>query len=147
MGRQRQFVDASLLMRAAVKPLSRPWLTLLLSVVGVVAIASGVRLLTMNSDYRAFFSKDNPHVAAFDALQAMYTKDDNILIAVEPVGGTVFTPDVLSAVDELVEIGWRIPFATRVDAITNFQRTRSDGDDLYIEDIVLDSRSLKDSDV
>jgi len=104
-------------------------LTLLLSVVGVVAIASGVRLLTMNSDYRAFFSKDNPQVAAFDALQAMYTKDDNILIAVEPVGGTVFTPDVLSAVDELVEIGWRIPFATRVDAITNFQRTRSDGDD------------------
>jgi uncharacterized protein len=57
-------------MRAAAKLLSRPWWTLLLSVVGVVAIASGVRLLTMNSDYRAFFSKDNPQVAAFDALQA-----------------------------------------------------------------------------
>ena len=56
MGGKRQFVDASLLMRAAAKPLLRPWWTLLLSVIGVVAIASGVRLLTMNSDYRAFFS-------------------------------------------------------------------------------------------
>jgi predicted RND superfamily exporter protein len=147
MDGQRQFVDAPLLVRAAAKPLSRPWWTLLLSIAGVVAIASGARLLTMNSDYRAFFSKDNPQVAAFDALNAMYTKDDNILIAVEPVSGTVFTPEVLSAIDELVKIGWRIPFATRVDAITNFQRTRADGDDLYIEDIVVQPRSLKDSDL
>ena len=36
-GRAEEFVDASLLMRAAAKPLSRPWWTLLLSVVGVVA--------------------------------------------------------------------------------------------------------------
>ena len=101
----------------------------------------------MNSDYRVFFSKDNPQVAAFDALQAMYTKDDNILIAVEPAHGTVFTPEGMSAIDELVTIGWHIPFATRVDAITNFQRTRSDGDDLHIDDMVANPRSLKDGDL
>jgi len=147
MGGQGQLVNASLLARAAAKPLSTPWWTLFLSVVGVVVIASGAPLLTMNSDYRVFFSKDNPQVAAFDALQSMYTKDDNILIALEPVGGTVFTPTLLSAVDELVSVGWRIPFATRVDAITNFQRTRADGDDLYIHDMVPNPQSVRDPDL
>ena len=132
MGEQKQLVNASLLVRVARRSVSKPWWTLILTIAGVVAIASGGRLLTMNSDYRAFFSRDNPQVAAFDALQATYTKDDNILIALEPAGGTVFTPEVLAAIDELVTIGWRIPFATRVDAITNFQRTRADGDDLYM---------------
>ena len=90
------------LTQAAARTLSAPRWTLLLSVVVVLAIASGMRLLTMNSDYKVFFSKDNPQVAAFEDLQATYTKDDNILIGLEPVGGTVFTPRVLSAIDTAI---------------------------------------------
>ena len=42
----------------------------------------------------------------------------------------------LEAVEELTEGAWQIPFALRVDSITNFQHTWADGDELIVEDLV-----------
>src|SRR5215203_438855 len=118
------------------------WRVLLVAVLFVAAIGSGARLVTMNADYKVFFSKKNPQLAAFDALQKIYTKDDNIIIAIEPADGNVFSRSTLAALESLVTQSWRVPFATRVDAITNFQVTRADGDNLYVEDLVADARTL-----
>jgi predicted RND superfamily exporter protein len=121
------------------------WRVLLVAVLVVAAIGSGARLLKMNADYKVFFSKANPQLAAFEALQNTYTKDDNILIAIEPADGDVFSRATLSALEALVAESWRVPFATRVDAITNFQVTRADGDDLYVEDLVEGAATLSDA--
>src|SRR5215207_10700155 len=102
------------------------WGVLVVAVLLVAATGSGARLLTMNADYNVFFSKKNPQLAAFDALQKIYTKDDNILIAIEPADGNVFSRATLAALLSLVTESWRVPFATRVDALTNFQVTRAD---------------------
>jgi hypothetical protein len=118
------------------------WRVLLIAVALVVATGTGVRHLTMNADYKVFFSKANPQLTAFDALQNTYTKDDNILIAIEPADGDVFSRATLSALEALVTASWRVPFATRVDAITNFQVTRAAGDDLYVEDLVQGAATL-----
>ena len=123
------------------------WRVLLVAVLVVVAIGTGVARLTMNADYKVFFSKKNPQLAAFDALQNTYTKDDNILIALEPADGNVFSRGTLVALESLVAQSWRVPFATRVDAVTNFQLTRADGDDLYVGDLVQDAASLSDADL
>ncbi|HKH92130.1 MAG TPA: MMPL family transporter, partial [Gemmatimonadaceae bacterium] len=123
------------------------WRVLLVGVLLVAATGSGVRLLTMNADYKVFFSKANPQLAAFEALQTTYTKDDNILIAIEPADGNVFSRTTLAAVESLVTESWRVPFATRVDAITNFQVTRADGDDLYVEDLVQRAATLPDAEL
>ena len=121
------------------------WRVLLVPVLLVAAIGTGVARLTMNADYKVFFSKENPQLAAFDALQNTYTKDDNILIALEPADGNVFSRETLAALEALVAQSWRVPFATRVDAITNFQVTRADGDNLYVEDLVRDAAKLSDT--
>ena len=123
------------------------WRVLLVAGLLVAATGSGARLLKMNADYKVFFSKRNPQLAAFDALQKIYTKDDNILIAIEPADGNVFSRATLTALESLVAESWRVPFATRVDAITNFQVTRADGDNLYVEDLVQSASTISDAEL
>ena len=55
------------------------WAVIALSLALVVGIGSGARKLYMKNDYRVFFGEDNPQLNSFEALQAIYTKDDNIL--------------------------------------------------------------------
>lgn len=125
----------------------RPWLVLLASVLVTAAVASGARHLQMNSDYKVFFSDENPQLRDFEALQARFTKDDNIFIAIEPAEGTVFTGDRLSAIEGLVGAAWTVPFATRVDALTNYQHTRSEGDDLFVDDLIYGASAMSDAEI
>ena len=115
------------------------WLVLPVTVLLVVAAASGGRFLWFDTDYRVFFSEDNPQLKAFDDLQNVYGKNDNVLFVLAPAGGEVFTAPVLAAVEQLTEKAWQIPFAIRVDSVTNFQHTRAEGDDLFVADLVSDA--------
>ena len=57
-----------------------------------------------------------------------------------PADGMVFTPETLSAVEWLTEQAWQIPYSIRVDSVTNFQHTYAEGDDLIVEDLVMDAQ-------
>lgn len=119
------------------------WLVIVLSIVGAFLIASNARFLTFGNNYRVFFSDENPELTAFETLQNTYTKNDNYFFVIKPKdGGDVFRADVLSAVEELTEQAWQLPFSTRVDSVTNFQHTYATEDDLIVEDLVSDPASL-----
>ncbi len=113
-----------------------PWTTILLSVLFVAAAASGGRLLAFKTDYRVFFSDDNPQLIAFESLEAMYTKNDNVMFIVAPKSGDAFDERTLEAVRTLTEKAWQTPFSTRVDSVSNFQHTEAEGDDLVVRDLV-----------
>jgi hypothetical protein len=72
------------------------WLVIVATVVVAVVMASGVQFLGFSTNYRVFFSAENPQLQAFDALQKIYIRDDNIAIVIHPANGEVFTPDLLS---------------------------------------------------
>lgn len=118
------------------------WPILVLSVLWVFAVASGGRFLQFKTDYRVFFSKDNPQLLAFDALERTYTKNDNVLFVLTPKDANVFSPTTLAAVEALTEESWQIPYSIRVDSITNFQNTEAEGDDLIVADLVRDATQL-----
>ena len=115
------------------------WLVMLVTVLLVAAAASGGRFLWFDTDYRVFFSKDNPQLQSFEELQNVYGKNDNVLFVVAPAAGEVFTAQVLAAVESLTEQAWQIPYSVRVDSVTNFQHTRAEGDDLFVADLVSDA--------
>jgi len=121
----------------------RPWLVLAATLILAGAAAAGASKLGFIDEYRVFFSKDNPQLLAFDQLEATYTKNDNILIVVETPDGDAFSAKTLSVVEEITAEAWKIPFAIRVDSLTNFQHTYAEGeDDLIVEDLVVDATSL-----
>jgi predicted RND superfamily exporter protein len=102
----------------------------------------GIGHLQFSSGYRVFFGKTNPQLNAFDAIERIYTKNDNVLFVLQPASGDVFTPRVLDAVQELTAAGWKVPYSSRVDSITNFQYTHAEEDDLIVADLVTNPENL-----
>lgn len=109
--------------------------------------ASGGRFLTFSTDYRVFFSPENPQLNAFEALQQVYTKNDNVLFVLAPEDGNVFTPETLEAVTWLTQAAWQIPYSIRVDSLSNFQHTHAQGDDLIVSDLVTNAQRLSPTDI
>ena len=109
---------------------------LISSIVLVAAIGSGARFITFDTDYRVFFSEDNPQLKTFEQLQNTYTKTDNVMFVLAPKDGNVFNRETLASIARLTEASWQIPYSIRVDSLTNYQHTRADGDDLHVDDLV-----------
>ncbi len=123
------------------------WLVVALATLVMLAITAGVRFITVTNDYRILFGEDNPQLAAFDALENTYSASKAVLIAVAPRDGSVFTREVLGAVEELTEAAWRAPYSSRVNSLTNYTHSEALDDDLVVAPLVDDASSLSDADV
>ncbi|PON16052.1 hypothetical protein C2W62_20560 [Candidatus Entotheonella serta] len=118
------------------------WPIVLATILAVAIAASGARFLWFSADYRDYISEDNPHRIALEALHSTYTKNESILFVLAPKSGEVFTAEALDAVLFVTREAWRIPYAIRVDSVTNFQHTRADGDSIVVADLVTDAKQL-----
>ena len=124
------------------------WLTIFLSALVILVLATGVRHLTMvDVDVRNHFSKDDPHIVALEQLEETYALSDVALVAVAPKSGTVFSRETLVAIEELTELLWRTPYATRVDSITNYTHSEGLEDTLIVEPLIDEANSLSDADI
>lgn len=122
------------------------WLVLIASI--SLTVYLGLQgTMKFDGDYHVFFSKSNPELEAFDALQDKYTKDDNVILVLSPENKNVFTRENLTAIEELTTNAWNTPYSSRVDAITNFQYTRAVDDDLYVDDLSYDSQNKSESEI
>lgn len=117
------------------------WLVLAAALLVAGLIGSGASRLEFSTNYRVFFSEANPELQAFEELQNTYTKNDNFFFVLEPSAGAAFDSDTIAAVEELTEAAWKIPYAIRVDSVSNFQHTFAIEDDLVVEDLVRDAAS------
>ena len=110
----------------------------------LIPILAGIGFSNLKfiTDSKVFFKKDNPQLVAYEKLENLYTDDDNILITIAPKSGVVFTKENLAAIQELTKSSWQTPSSVRVDAVTNFQYTRADGDDLYVSNLVEEAENL-----
>ena len=106
------------------------------AVLVAVLIGSGASRLEFSTNYRVFFSDANPELQAFEDLQNTYTKNDNFFFVVEPKSGEAFDRETMTAVEELTEAAWQIPYTIRVDSVSNFQHTYAEQDDLVVGDLV-----------
>lgn len=122
--------------------LAHRWWIIFGTVLIVVGLGAGARMITFSNDYRMFFGADNPQLQAFEALQDTYTKNDNVLFVIAPKDGKVFKPATLAMIEWLTKEAWQIPYSIRVDSVTNFQHTSAEGDDLLVRDLVVDAASL-----
>ena len=121
------------------------WTTILFTLLFTLACGYGAKNLAFSTNYRVFFSESNPELKAFESFQSTYTKNDNVLFVVKKnKPGNVFNDSDLTAIKEITERAWQIPYVIRVDSITNFQHTSAVGDDLIVEDLVEGQNENKD---
>lgn len=126
--------------------IKRKWYVLILTVVLALGLGSQGKM-EFDGDYHVFFSETNPELEAFDALQEKYTKDDNVILVLSPTNKNIFTRENLMAIEELTTEAWNTPYSSRVDAITNYQHTRAEEDDLYVDDLSYESALKSDDEV
>ncbi|RMH20099.1 MAG: hypothetical protein D6698_04750, partial [Gammaproteobacteria bacterium] len=123
------------------------WILVLLLPIIAIALGSGGKNLKFSTDYRVFFSEDNPELLAFEKLEKTYTKNDNVMFILTPKDGTVFTPRTLHAIEQITEEAWQIPHSLRVDSLSNFQNTESEEDDLYVHDLIENADQYSSEDI
>ena len=69
------------------------WLAIALSLFVAGIAASGAKNLGFSTNYRVFFSNENPQLESFERMQDIYSKADNILFVVVPDDKRVFDKD------------------------------------------------------
>jgi predicted RND superfamily exporter protein len=106
----------------------------------------GIQNIKFSTDYRIFFSHDNPHMLAFENLQETYTKDDSLLFVIESKQGNIFEQKLLSMIEAMTEEGWTVPYSSRVDSITNYQHTYAEEDDLIVGNLIEYADQLNEED-
>jgi len=127
--------------------LRHKWVTLILVVLWIMGMGAGAQHLTFTTDYRVFFSEDNPQLVAFENLQDTYTRNDNVMFLLVPKDGQVFTRETLTAVAWLTERAWQTPYSTRVESLSNYQHTSAQEDDLIVEDLAYEPETLNADDL
>lgn len=105
-------------------------------------VSVGALRLDLTTNYRAFFRDTDPQLLEFIQFQDAYGKDDSVLFVLAPAEGDVFWADNLAAIHALTEAAWQIPYARRVDSLTNFPYSRADGDELTVDDLVAEPGAL-----
>ena len=112
------------------------WPIIAATLILVAVSASGILFLKSSTNYRMFFSEDNPQLLAFQSLENTYEKSDHVLFLIVPEKRDALSERALEATVWLTERAWQTPYSTRVDSIANFQHTMADGDDLSVRDLV-----------
>lgn len=134
-------MDFSMLSRYTNYIINHHTLVIFLTLLFVVAAGAGLKNLKTTSDFRIYFSDDNPQLVAFEELEKTYGKQDSLLFYIEPKNKNVFTKDTLALITQLTEKSWLLPYAIRVNSLTNYQHTVVEGDDLTT-DYLLEDASL-----
>lgn len=114
-------------------------------VVGLILMAVaaiGIKNLTFSNNYQVYFDKDNPQLLAYQKLSNTYTRYDTVLFVVEPKSKQVFSKQSLAAIKELTEKAWHLPWAGRVDSLSNYSHIHADGDELIVAPFFDDPNDL-----
>ncbi|WP_088329792.1 MMPL family transporter [Lacimicrobium sp. SS2-24] len=122
--------------------LHRPWWVLLVGILFIAGAGIGAKNLYFRGDYKVYFQPDNPQLLDFEKMQEEFSKNESATIIISPPQGSVFNPQTLRLIYELTDEAWQTPYSTRVDSLANFQHTWAEGDDLIVEDLILDPDNL-----
>jgi len=118
----------------------------LLSLCFSLLLAAGMGRLGLSSDFRVYFSDDNPQLKIFDALEAQFSKMDNLWIFTEYNSAsedlTLFDQQGLSVIESLTRASWQLAHVIRVSSLTNYQHTEVEGDELWVNFLVEGAQQL-----
>jgi len=122
--------------RHADRVLTHRGLTLFLCLALTLACALGIPSLRFSTDYRVYFSPDNPDLAALEKLEENFGRAETILMALTPAAGDVFNRDTLEAVRFLTTEVSRIPYARSAASLANYYDAHGDRDSISAEPLL-----------
>ncbi|MGK0476317.1 MAG: putative RND superfamily exporter protein [Oleispira sp.] len=128
---------------------SLAWIVIIALSAVLILATSGAQHLTFTTDFRSYFSSENPQLRAFEQLEADFNKQDTLvfLVEMEDEQSSVLNPHGLGFLKALTRSAWQIPFARRVDSLINYQRIESTEDELIVNDLVPADTKITNNDI
>ena len=96
------------------------WVMFWLVLLPVLGLAVGVKDLRISAETRVLAGPGDPVRLDLERFEARFAQNNNLFFVVAPSDEDVFTVEGLAAIDFITERAWRLPYANRVDSITNF---------------------------
>lgn len=124
----------------------RKWLVTLLLLMMIV-ISYGASKLTFTSDFRAYFGPENPQLLAFEEMETIFSKQDNVYFYIHAKEGDLFTHSGLNLIETLTDESWKLPYSQRVTSLQNYQHTDVEDDELIIDYLFYESEDLTQPDL
>lgn len=118
------------------------WPAFILSLLFILFAGSGLQFFKMNADPRAYFSSDNEHLQRFNQLESTYGRVDAVMFLIEVKEGELYSIENLSLLKEFTNKAWLLPYTLRADSIANYAYSWSEGDDLFVEELIEDATTL-----
>lgn len=103
-------------------------LTLVLCLALTLLAGMGLSQLKFSTDYRIFFSADNPDLAALEKLELNFGRAETVFMALSPANGEVFTQDTLEAIRYLSQQYGRVPYAKGAASLSTYYDVRGEAD-------------------
>lgn len=119
----------------------RGWL-LTFWLVFLAVMAPGIMRMEFKTDYRGYLAADDPYLQKLLLMNDTFSSSDNVIFILAPASGDVFSANFLQQMVDMTAEAWQLPFSSRVDSLTNFQHSRSEGDEITLSDLVSDPASL-----
>ncbi len=104
----------------------------------VLGLASNLKHLAFEGDYRIWFDKDSQILKEYDDFRKVFGNDTAITVAFKDNNG-IFNKKALKTIDTITKKMWQMHYIARVDSLTNFQHVHAnpeDKDDVLVEDFI-----------
>lgn len=111
------------------------WWVVLTTLLFIALAVKGFENIKIVSDYKSFIDPEFPPFIQLEEMEAAFTENQNLMVAVVPENGDLFTAENIALVQMITDKLWLVPYVLRVDSITNFQHTEANGDDLLVGDL------------
>ena len=98
--------------------------------------SAGMMYLSFTTDYRAFFSEDNPDLKQLEFIEQNFARAETLVITLAPQDGAVFSGDTLDAVRWLSDQALRLPYAKGVSSITEYYPARGREGELVVQPLI-----------
>lgn len=135
-GKQTESTKSAALIDSIVRFIThRPWTTLGLSAIAIIAICMGLGRMTANFTHTAFFKKTDPKLQRFDAFERRFGNDDAVVVVVHSPSG-IFDAESAQVMRDVTQEMWKVAEVIRVDSIANFQWVHAKNDDIEIEPLL-----------
>jgi predicted RND superfamily exporter protein len=117
------------------------------TLVVIAAIGAGALRLRTNPDSRLFFQPGSPELTALEHVEDTYSKTRSVIFIIAPRKGDIFNREMLGILADATKRAWEVPYATRVDSVTNYKHSYASGDDFAVDELVPDPAKLQASDL
>jgi predicted RND superfamily exporter protein len=107
----------------------------------IFIILFGTTKLVPNFSYRIWFNETSKDLIEFDEFEAKFGSDETTVVVMHSPSG-VFDKDSAQTIIDMTDRFWKTKDVIRVDSLSNYNWTHSNGDDIEVEPLIPDDIEL-----